>query len=101
VNGDAAYLRAVPSGACVGAILNPDEPSYLLYGPKLEYHLEYFSGNVDPLVAALRQGLFYVVISTGSNRSHADEFRRAGWRIRQLGGQWLLASEPDAKSGTC
>jgi hypothetical protein len=95
-----AYERLVPPHACVGAVVEGNEPSYLLYGPRLN-HRVYFLSVYDALDEALRQGLFYVVITTGSDRWAADGFRHAGWSIRPLGTNWLLASERHAGSGAC
>ncbi len=95
-----AYERLVPPGACVGAVLGPDEPAYLLYGPRLSHHVEYLSVD-DAVLPSLRNGLFYVVISTGADRWVAGSFRVAGWRIRPLGSYWLLATEPHAAAGRC
>ncbi len=96
----AAYDKLVPAGACVGAVIGPDEPAYLLYGPRLSHHVVFLSVN-DAVLPSLRAGLFYVVISTGPDHWVAGRYRAAGWRIRPLGSYWLLASEPDARSGAC
>jgi len=96
----AAYNRLVPPHACVGAVLGGDEPAYLLYGPRLEHRVE-FLPVADAVHAAVIQGLFYVVITTGTNSWAAGSFRDAGWRVRSLGGYWYLASEPAATSGEC
>jgi len=96
----AAYDEDVPARACVGAVLGPDEPSYLLYGPRFEHHVVFLSVD-DAVLPALRQGLFYVVISTGNDSWVAGRFRSAGWTVRPLGSYWLLASEPDAAGGSC
>jgi hypothetical protein len=99
-NALAAYQKLVPPRACVGAILGTNEPSYLLFGPHFEHHVFYLSVN-DPLRPAYRQGLFYVVITTGTNASAADTFKAAGWRIQPLAGYWQLASDPNASTGEC
>jgi MFS family permease len=96
----ADYDRLVPAHACVGAVIDTNEPSYLLFGPKLEHHVVFLSSN-DTVRTALDKGLFYVVITTGVDRPVADRFREAGWRIRPLAGYWLLASERRAGDGSC
>ena len=96
----AAYDRLVPEHACVGAVLGSEEPSYLLFGPNLRHHVVYLSVN-DAVLPALRDGLFYIVISTGPDRWVAGDFKSRGWRIRPLGRYWLLASEPHARAGIC
>ena len=73
----ARFQRLVPPRACVGAVLGLDEPAYLLYGPGLRHHVEYLPVT-DAVHQALLKALFYVVISTGPNRTAADDFRRAG-----------------------
>ena len=95
-----AFDRLVPSRACVGAVLGLDEPAYLLFGPRLRHHVEFL-----PVTGAVHEavinGLFFVVITTGTNRYAAGAFRDAGWRVRPLGKYWLLASEPKATTGEC
>ena len=95
-----AFDRLVPAHACVGAVLGPDEPSDLLFGPSLAHRVVYLKVN-DAVLPALDDGLFYVVISTGPDRWAAGTFAHAGWRIRPLGTYWLLASAPHATTGVC
>jgi hypothetical protein len=95
-----AYRRLVPPHACVGAVLGADEPSYLLYGPRLEHRVE-FLPVTNAVHDAVMQGLFYVVITTSTDAYAARSFRDAGWRVRSLGGYWRLASEPHATNGEC
>lgn len=98
---EAALERLVPPHACVGAILGRYEPAYLLAGSDFGRKVEYLSVD-DPLVhTALLKGLFYVVISNGTNRHAAEAFREAGWNIRLIGKYWILASEPRATTGEC
>ncbi len=96
----ARFQQLVPPHACVGAVLGLDEPAYLLYGAGLRHHVEYLpvTGAVHQ---ALLRALFYVVISTGPDRTAATDFRKAGWSVRPLGRYWLLASEPNATTGAC
>jgi hypothetical protein len=95
-----AYRRLIPPHACVGAILGADEPGYLLYGPRLGHRVE-FLPVANAVHDAVIQGLFYVVITTGTDGWAAESFRDAGWRVRSLGGYWKLASEPRATNGEC
>jgi hypothetical protein len=97
---EAALEKLVPPHACVGAILGPSEPAYLLAGSDLGRKVVYLS-VYDPLHEALLKSLFYVVISNGANRYAAEAFRQAGWNIRLLGKYWILASEPRATTGEC
>jgi hypothetical protein len=91
----AAYERAVPSDACVGAVLDPDEPAYLLWGRKLRRRVV-FLPSLDALRTAVRNDLGYVVVSTGVNAPVGKLFAQAGWRIRPLGSYWQLAVAPRA-----
>jgi len=95
-----AYDRLVPPHACVGAVLDTDEPAYLLFGPRLRHRVAFLSVS-SAVRDAVSDGLFYVVITTGTNRWAAGSFRDSGWRIRPLGRYWLLASEPKAATGAC
>ncbi len=97
-----AYRRLVPAKACVGALLQPNEPSYLLYGPKLAHHVVYLPVD-DALPAVLANGLYYVVISRVLGRPAATVFTDAGWRLNELGRYWLLvvAPGPGARTGAC
>ena len=54
-NGIEAFDRAVPKHACVGAVLDVWEPSYLLYGPDLTRRVVYLPA-ADALTAAYREG---------------------------------------------
>jgi Glycosyltransferase family 87 len=94
------YNLDVPPRACVGAIVGGDEPSYVLWGPKLR-HTVYYLPSLGALPQAYRYGLFYVVISVAANAPSADEFKAAGWGIRPLAGYWLLATAPHAGAGEC
>jgi hypothetical protein len=96
----AALRREVPARACIGGVLGGDEPAYFLAGPRLERRVVYLP--VDrALPEAYRHLLSYVVISTGENRWAAASFRGDGWRVRRLGGYWLLAVAPHAGDGDC
>jgi hypothetical protein len=88
-----AYARLVPARACVGAVLDPDEPAFLLYGPSLSHHVVYL-GSLAALQEAYASGLSYVVISTGANAPVAKQFSAADWTLKPLGGYWTLAVAP-------
>jgi Glycosyltransferase family 87 len=89
----AAYERAVPPNACVGAVLDPDEPAYLLWGRNLRRSVV-FLPSLDALRGAIRNDLDYVVVSTGVNAPVTQQFTEAGWRIGPLGSYWQLAVAP-------
>ncbi len=87
------YAHRVPAGSCVGAVIDPDEWSYLLWGPKLQNRI-FFLPSLQALETAVREHLGYVVISTGANAPVADQFRAAGWKVEPLGVYWMLAVAP-------
>ena len=87
--------RLVPPDACLGAVLGRDEPSYLLWGPRLERRV-LFLPSTAAVTEALRLGLFRVVVSTGDNAPVAGDFEAEGWTVRPLADYWLLAEAPGA-----
>jgi hypothetical protein len=95
-----AYDQNVAAHACVGVVLGPNEPTYLLYGPKLDHRVLYLPPG-DPLDAAREHVLGYVVFSNNVASPSAEQFGSAGWQIRPLGPFWSLASVPNAGPGTC
>jgi hypothetical protein len=95
-----AFDRVVPGHACVGAILGTDEPSFPLYGSRLQHRVRYLA-VADAVAGAHDADVGFVVITTGTNRWAASSFRAAGWRVRPLGSYWLLAVEPHAGPGDC
>lgn len=88
-----AYDRAVPDRACVGAVLGADEPAYLLWGPALRRRVV-FLPSLDALREAYRNGLAYVIVSTGANAPVSQTFAAAGWSVQRLGRYWQLAVAP-------
>jgi predicted small integral membrane protein len=92
--------REVPPQACIGAVLGLDEPAYLLFGSHFQHHVA-FLPVTNVVHTALVNGLFYVVISTGPDRTAAADFRAAGWHVTRLGSFWFLAAEPKATTGAC
>ena len=93
----ASFAAALPPHACVGAVLGPDDPSYLLFGPRLSRKVSFLpvAGAVS---AARRAGLAAVVI--GQAPGAASAFRAAGWRVGgQNGPGWVLATAPGASTG--
>ena len=97
-----AFAAAVPGRACVGAVVDGNEPSYLLWGPGLTRHVVYLPAS-DAYDDALRHGLFYVVISDASDAPVADQFAQHGWKVSVLANAqyWLLATAPHAGSSSC
>jgi hypothetical protein len=99
-SGIRAYARLVPARACVGAVLDPDEWSYLLWGPRLE-HRVLFLPSLSALATAYRENVRYVVVSTGVNAPVAKAFTAAGWTRRPLGTYWQLVVAPRVRPGGC
>jgi hypothetical protein len=100
----AAFEQLVPDRACIGAIANRWEPTYLLFGPKLEHRVVYLDSTHPLLPQVLARHLFYVVVSTAVDRWPAiGELERAGWRVERLGPVWRLAVSPHrgAATGRC
>ena len=96
-----AFNRAVPRNACVGAVLGPNEPAYLLYGRYHKRKVVYLSPN-DTVNAALSHGLWHVVITQLTELTAlADDFRNAGWDVQKLDDYWWLASYPKAGDAAC
>jgi hypothetical protein len=91
----AAYDRAVPPHATVGAVLSDGDPSFLLGGTNMARRVTYL-----PLAhtagAAAGAGLRYVVVADQAReRPAARALARAGWSVRELPGDyWLLAIAP-------
>lgn len=103
--GYAALERALPSGGCVGAVLSSEDPSYLLGGPSFSRRVVYLPAN-DPVPAAQRSGLRYVVITRTEVRTDAQHaavrrFASQGWKITDLGGFWWLASAGSPAPTAC
>jgi hypothetical protein len=96
----AALGHAVPAHACVGAVLDSNEPAYFLAGPRLEHRVVYLP-VAQALPEAYRHLLSYVVITNGTNGWAAGTFRRGGWRLEPLGSYWRLAVAPHAGDGDC
>jgi hypothetical protein len=94
-----AYDRLVPPRACVGAVLDPDEPAYLLWGPELR-HRVFFLPSLTALKSAYTRDLAYVVISTGVNAPVSKQFSDDSWAIKPLGAYWQLAAAPAGRRAT-
>jgi hypothetical protein len=77
------------SGA-VGAVLGPDEPSYLLFGKNRRRHVVFLPRLPEHAVrAADAAQLPFVVV--GAVEGIAPAFQAAGWRLQPLGTYWTLA----------
>ena len=83
---------AVPSG-CVGAIVRESDPVYYLYGSHFQRHVIYLpQDNVKPEV--YRMGLSDVVVNAdidpGFLHQLVSQLSGDGWKVRPIGGSWLL-----------
>ncbi|HEY3921991.1 MAG TPA: glycosyltransferase 87 family protein [Gaiellaceae bacterium] len=94
------YQKVVPPRACVGVLIGSNEPGYFLFGPRLEHEVVYLSPT-NALADAYRHSLYYVVISPTGNNEAVSSFRQSGWRLRSLGGYWLLAVATHAGDARC
>jgi Glycosyltransferase family 87 len=94
-----AYDRRVPATACVGAVLDPDEWSYQLWGPRFQ-HRVFFLPSLAAVATAVKENLDYVVVSSGVNAPVAGLFKAAGWKTVLLGDYWTLALAPHP-NGRC
>jgi hypothetical protein len=95
----ADYERLVPRRACVGAVADPRDPSFLLFGLALT-HRVYYLPVTNALFDAYRNHLSYVVVSTGPDRWAAGAFTKAGWKRRMVATTWLLLVSPTSGSRT-
>jgi hypothetical protein len=87
----AALGRRVPAGACVGAAVGADDPSFLLFGDSLQRRLTFLPLR-SAWSAATAAGLRFVVVAPGSV---AAAFAKHGWAVRPLAAEsWSLAVQP-------
>jgi hypothetical protein len=87
-----AYEVRVPAHACVGAVLDIDDPSFLLWGPQLQHRVFYLPVGGDAVTQAYQHNLSYVVITTGLYGWVADSFTKAGWAVQPLATTWSRAA---------
>jgi hypothetical protein len=84
--------RLTPS-TCLGAVLQSDDPGFLLFGSRLQHRVEFLPtrGAVE---AAQARGLAFVVIGNFGETWRA--FEGAGWTLQVLGNSpdahWVLAT---------
>jgi hypothetical protein len=86
-------LGRLPSSTCVGAVLWGDDPGFLLFGSRLQHHVEFLPSR-GAVEAARSRGLDSVVI--GNVAATRSAFEMAGWTLRSLGDssdvQWVLGT---------
>jgi hypothetical protein len=91
--------RAVPSEGCLGAIPGESDPLFLLYGSHLQRHVIYLPHG-NPVTPADGKGLAKVVVTDALPNS-ANELVKDGWKIRPIGGMWLLGTRKVQPSEAC
>jgi hypothetical protein len=93
-----ALDRLVAPGTCIGAVVGPDDPSFVLFGDRLQRRVR-FLPHAGATTAARASRLAVVVVRRASGLP--ARFARAGWRLRALGAPgttpWLLATRQPAK----
>jgi Glycosyltransferase family 87 len=90
--------QRVPSSECLGALLDRDDPTYLLYGTDLQRQLTFLTVPGE-WQRAVREGLRYIVINAGDYQDARARMRARGWKLERLG-YWVLATSP-VPGGPC
>ena len=90
----------MPPDACVGAVLDPDEWAYPLWGPKLRHRIE-FLPSVAALATAVQQDISYVVVSSGANAPVADQFTRPDGDASRSAAATGRSSSPRIRAPDC
>jgi hypothetical protein len=89
------HLERLPNSTCLGAVLRSDDPGFLLFGSRLQHHVEFLSAR-GAVAAARIQGLSMVVVGDFAETRRA--FKAAGWTSRVLGdspdAHWALVIAP-------
>jgi glycosyl transferase family 87 len=94
------FELAVPPRACVGAYLSGDEPSYVLFGPRLERRVVYLRHPL-PQDRTRLQGLRWVVLGGDGNERGIIALLKWGWKLHGLGDSWTLAENPLRSESGC
>jgi len=97
-SGTAALDELVPPSVCIGALLDPDDPTYLLYGPDLRRRLV-FLRVPDEEKEANAAGLTTIVVKANDYQDAQARLRANGWSLRPLSTYFTLATRP-ARSST-
>lgn len=86
-----ALDRRVPASARIGALVDGDDPSYLLYGPRVGRTITYLPVPDEGRVLD-REGIDTVIIHAGDFSDAQARLRASGWTLEPLGDYWLLAT---------
>jgi hypothetical protein len=86
-------LERLRPSTCLGAVLQSDDPGFLLFGSRLQHRVEFLPVR-RAVEAARARGLGSVVIGNFGETRRA--FEGAGWTLQSLGdspdAQWVLAT---------
>jgi hypothetical protein len=88
----------LPSSECLGALLDRDDPTYLLYGGDRQRHLTFLTAPGE-WQRAVREGLGNIVVNAGDYQDARARMRARGWKLERLG-YWVLATSP-VPGGIC
>ena len=91
--------RLVPSSRCMGALLDPDDPTFLLYGDKLQRRLTFLSVPGE-WQRAEREGLGHIIVNGGDYQDAQARLKAQGWKLQRLADYWVLATSP-ISTGPC
>jgi len=83
--------RRVPAAERIGALMDDNDPTYLLYGPQLGRTVTYLPVPNESAVLD-REGIDTVVIHAGDFSDPQARLRAAGWALEPLGDYWVLAT---------
>ena len=85
--------RRVPGATKLGALLDDDDPSYLVFGSQLKRRVTFLPVPNESEVLD-REGINLVVIHSGDYGDPTARLRAKGWTFEDLGTFWKLASRP-------
>jgi hypothetical protein len=89
-------LGQLTSATCLGAVLRPDDPGFLLFGQRLQRRIQ-FLPSTGAVEAARARGLDAAVV--GDFPGTRSAFAAAGWTLRTLGdssgARWVMATTRD------
>ncbi len=80
----------------IGAVLGPEDPSFMLFGADLRRKVVYLP-RLNSLAEAQRRGLDSVLFGR-VRRPPLEVASATGWRLSHLPGVWLLATRPPGSS---
>jgi hypothetical protein len=87
----------VPASGCLGALVDSDDPTFLLYGPRLDRKLVFLTGG-DEQRQADAAGLSAIVVKATDFQDPQKRFTANGWQLTNLSTYFTLARRP-SRSG--